>query len=173
MKIKKRRFFITLSIALIIISMILFTPYKNCLVFQFQNSGQALAYIPISTGEKFHIKYTHSIHLSHVVESFELTRDGKLKLYQLEFEDFAVGMPSHATGGEVFQQQSGKYYLKNMNRSLSSFDLRVGKVRANHTIIYGTREYPLSHFIEPGTWIRIKVEKINRWQQWKGVNMIE
>ena len=172
MTLKMRRFLILIFIALVLIVIIL-TPYKNCLVFQFENSGQVLAYIPISTGEQFQVKYTHSIHLSDVIESYTVTKEGEIKQYQLEYEDFSIGMPSQAGKGERFEQKDGKYYLRNMNNYFPSFDLRLGKVRAHHTLIYKGKEYPLSDYIEPGTWIRIKVEKINRWQEWKGVNIIE
>ncbi|WP_428911412.1 DUF1850 domain-containing protein [Niallia sp. Krafla_26] len=159
-------------VLMIFILFFLFTPFKKCLVFQFQNSGQVLAYIPISSGETFQIKYTHSIHLSDVMDYFEVTEDGHLKQYQLMYEDFAIGMPSHASKGEIFEERDGKYYLKNMNRVFPSFDLRLGKVRANHTIVFKGDEYPLSQYLEPGTWVRVKMERISLWQQWKGVNIL-
>jgi hypothetical protein len=160
------------SVSLVLILILLLTPTREALVFQFQNSGHVLAYIPISKGDTFQIKYTHSIHLSDVVDSYTVTNKGQIKQYELMYEDFAVGMPSNASDGEIFQQENGKYYLKNMNRVFSSFDLRVGKVRANHTLTYEQMEYPLSRYIEPGSWVRIKIERINLWQQWKGVNIL-
>ncbi|WP_338449009.1 DUF1850 domain-containing protein [Niallia oryzisoli] len=158
---------------LIIILLFIFTPVKEALVFQYQNSGKTLAYIPISEGNTFQMKYTHSIHLSDVVESYEVTGDRQIKQYELMYEDFAIGMPENASGGETFEQKNGKYYLKNMDRKFPSFDLRTGKVRANHTLIFLEKEYPLSRVIKPGTWVRIKIARINLWQMWKGVNMLE
>lgn len=171
-----KRFRLTLFLPILnlaFIPILLFTPMKECLVFQFQNSGHVLAYIPISKGDPFQIKYTHSIHLSDVVDFYFVTKDGNIKQYELMYEDFSIGMPANASEGETFVQKNGKYYLKNMNRIFPSFDLRVGKVRANHTLIYDQKEYPLSRFIEPGTWVRLKIERINLWQQWKGVNILE
>jgi len=158
---------------ILFIFLLLFIPISDALVFQYQNSGNTLAYIPISEGETFQMKYTHSIHLSDVVESYEITNDRQIKQYELMYEDFAIGMPENASEGEIFEQKDGKYYLKNMDRRFPSFDLRVGKVRANHTVIFEGKEYPLSRVIEPGTWVRIKIERINLWQRWKGVNMLE
>jgi len=151
----------------------MFLPFKQALVFQYQNSGNVLAFIPISEGEIFQITYTHSIHLSDVVESYTVTKDQQIKQFELMYEDFAIGMPENASEGETFEHKNGKYYLKNMNRLFPSFDLRLGKVRANHTLIYGKNEYPLSNYMEPGTWVRIKIERISLWQRWKGVNILE
>jgi hypothetical protein len=168
-----KRSLLLLALIFTFILILLFTPMKECLVFQFQNSGHVLAYIPISKGETFQIKYTHSIHLSPVVDSYLVTEYGEMKQYELMYENFSIGMPANSAVGETFVQKSGKYYLKNMNRVFPSFDLRVGKVRANHTLIFQEKEYPLSNYLEPGTWVRIKIEKINLWQQWKGVNILD
>ena len=173
MKSKSAHVLFLLPLFLFIILLLLLTPVTEALVFQYQNSGKTLAYIPISKGQTFQMKYTHSIHLSDVVESYEVTRDGQIKQYELMYEDFAIGMPENASEGESFEQKNGKYYLKNMDRRFSSFDLRVGKVRANHTLIFAEQEYPLSHFIEPGTWVRLKIDRMNLWERWKGVNMLE
>ncbi|WP_234978367.1 DUF1850 domain-containing protein [Bacillus tuaregi] len=158
---------------LIMILLLIFTPKTEALVFQYQNSGKTLAYLYILEGETFQMKYTHSIHLSDVVESYEVLSDGRIKQYELMYEDFAIGMPANASEGETFEQVDGKYYIKNMERIFPSFDLRVGKVRANHTLIFEDNEYPLSQIIEPGTWVRLKIETINLWQRWKGVNILE
>lgn len=148
-------------------------PFQTALVFEYQNSGRVLAYLPVTKDDSFQIKYTHSIHLSDVMESYAVTKDLQIKLFALTYEDFSIGMPENALQGEVFQHKNGKYYITNMNRLFPFFDLRIGKVRANHTLIHADNEYPLSNYIKPGTWIRIKIDRINLWQQWKGVNIHE
>lgn len=175
MKVKKPGIRSIFLVFLIITSIvvILFIPTRQALVLQYQNTGDVLAYIPLSEQSQFKMKYTHSIHLSDVVESYTITDDKEIKQYELMYEDFAIGMPENAAEGEVFEQKDGKYYIKNMNRNFPYFDLRVGKVRANHTIIFNNKEYPLSHFVEPGIWIRIEADKLNLLQRLKGVNMLD
>ncbi|WP_147535260.1 DUF1850 domain-containing protein [Bacillus marasmi] len=152
---------------------VLFIPYQQALVFEFENSDKQLAFVPIKQDVKFKIKYTHSIHLSDVQESFRLTNEGVIQLYELEYEDFAVGMPSNAEDGEMFIESDGKYFIKNMNRLFHYIDLRIGQVRANHTVIYRENQYPLTKFIKPGTWVRLKSKHLNLIQQMKGVNILE
>lgn len=170
---RNRKSAIALLLILSSIALLLFIPFRQALAFEFQDSGKLLAYIPLTKEEKFQIKYTHSIHLTDVVESYQKTVNGEIKQYELMYEDFSIGMPENAGEGEVFEQKDGKYYLKNMNRVFPYFDLRLGQVRANHTVIYMGKEYPLSNYIEPGTWVRIKIEKMNLFQQLKGVNILE
>lgn len=168
---RKKLFLALLIVASIAIIFII--PIKQAIVFEYENTGNVLAYIPLKEQNQFKIKYTHSIHLSDVVESYRITKDGNIKQYELMYEDFAIGMPENASDGEIFEQKDGKYYIKNMNRVFPLFDLRIGEVRANHTVIFKEKEYPLSNYIEPGTWIRIKTKKINLIEYLKGVNILE
>jgi hypothetical protein len=165
---------ISLLISLILLILLaFFTPYKKALVFEFQNTGQVLAYLPLNGEQKFQIKYTHSIHLTDVVESYQVTPNQHIQQYELMYEDFAIGMPSDAAEGEVFEISDGKYFIKNMERIFPFFDLRIGKVRANHTIIYKGKQYPLSSYIQAGTRVRVKEKTLNIVQQLRGVNILE
>ncbi|MGJ7922336.1 DUF1850 domain-containing protein [Neobacillus sp. LXY-4] len=171
MTIRKR---ITLLILLVVLTTAaLFIPYKQALVFEYQNTNKSIAFIPFNTDSTFQIKYTHSIHLSNVIEKFRVKHDGKMELYELEYEDFAIGMPANAGPGETFEVKNGKYFIQNMKKSFSEIDLRVGQVKANHTVIYQKKYYPLSKFIQPGTWVRMKIKKLNLIQLLRGVNILE
>ncbi|MBB6443574.1 DUF1850 domain-containing protein [Bacillus benzoevorans] len=170
---RSRKFIMTVLLLLLLFLTVYFTPFKTALVFQYQNSGRVLAYIPVTKGDKFQIKYTHSIHLSDVIERYSVAEDQQIKLYAMSYEDFAVGMPENALEGERFEHKNGHYYISDMNRLFPFFDLRVGKVRANHILILAGHEYPMSRYLEPGTWVRIKIDRLNLWQQWKGVNIHE
>lgn len=170
---RQRRKCFSILFILLATLFLLLTPYRTALVFEYENSGQVLAYLPMAKGEVFELKYTHSIHRSDVIERYEMTKDLDIRLFSMTYEDFAVGMPEHAANGEVFQHKNGKYYITNMNRIFPSIDLRTGKVRAEHTLRYKDKDYPLSSYIEPGTWIRIKGAKLNLWQQWRGVKVHE
>ncbi|RBP92155.1 hypothetical protein DFO70_10784 [Cytobacillus firmus] len=159
-------------LVIITIAIMFFIPIKQAVVFEYQNKGKVIAYFPIKEDRTFKIKYTHSIHLTDVVESYTITEDGSIKLFELMYEDFAIGMPENASDGETFEQKDGKYYIKNMKRVFPSFDLRLGKVRANHRLILQGEEYVLADYIEPGTWVRIKAKKINLFEVLKGVNIL-
>lgn len=153
--------------------LILLSPYKQALVFEYTKTNRVLAYIPFPKESTFQIKYTHSIHLSDVIESYKVKPNQQIQLYELVYNDFAIGMPANAEEGETFEQKNGKYYIRNMNRTFPSFDLRIGQVKANHRVIYQDNTYPLSRFIDPGTLVRIKIKNINLLQQLKGVNILE
>ncbi|MFD2212548.1 DUF1850 domain-containing protein [Metabacillus endolithicus] len=155
---------------LLLITLLVFIPFKQTLAFTYENEEKLLAYLPFEKENSFQIKYTHSIHLSDVIETYKLTKK-QIILTELSYKDFAIGMPSNAEGDEVFEEKNGTYYIKNMNRSFPFVDLRLGQVRADHRIIYKDHTYTLSNFIEPGTWVRMSPEKMSLWELLKGVNI--
>jgi hypothetical protein len=157
---------------LLFITFMFFFPYKQVVAFTFEDQGQLLAYLSIRNDKTFQIKYTHSIHLSDVIESYRLFGN-QIKQTELAYKDFAVGMPSNAEGSEVFKVIDGTYFIKNMNRPFPFIDLRIGQVKANHRMIYQKKTYTLSKYIKPGTWVRISSKRITLWQQLKGVNINE
>lgn len=169
----KLKIFVLLTLIVLLAIISINIPYKQALVFLTPENNDILCYVPIATGETFKIKYKHSIHLSDVFESYKVTESHKIRQYELEYEDFAIGMPSEAADGETFEMKDGKYYIKNMTREFAQFDLRLGQVRANHTLIYEDITYPLSKAIEPGTRVRIKIEEISLLKQLKGVNILD
>jgi hypothetical protein len=159
---------------LIVIVIIFFLPYKPTLAFTYQNTNKMLAYIPVDMkGETFQIEYTHTIHLSDVLESYKIDENNTIHEYEFRFEEFSVGMPSNATGGEEFVMKDGKYYITNMDRIFPYLDIKIAQTIPHHSIIYNDKEYSFLDFFEPGTWTRIQSKKISLWQQLKAVNILE
>jgi hypothetical protein len=157
----------------LIITVVLFLPIQRVLVFEYENSKKVLGYIPIEKTRAFAVKYTHSIHLSDVKETYKLNEEGQIVQEQLEYEDFAIGMPSDAQGDETFVEKDGRYIIGNMNRTFDYVDLRIGQVIANHTLIYRQQHIPFASFVNEGSWIRIDYRLISLWEMLKGVNILE
>ncbi|WP_243292012.1 DUF1850 domain-containing protein [Bacillus sp. FJAT-47783] len=168
---KYKRFFI-LPLLLLLIAFVFFFPYKQTIAFYFEDTNQLLLFLPLKESDTFQIEYTHSIHLSDVIETYKIENE-KLVQTQLEYEDFAIGMPSNAEGNERFDKKNGKYVISNMDRHFQTLDLRIGQVRADHKLIYDEKKYKLTKWIDGGTWVRIIPARLNLWQQLKGVNISE
>jgi len=172
-KISKKLNFVLFLLIVIIITISVFIPYKQALVFIELENNESITYIPLATGDTFKIKYTHSIHLTDVIESYQVTAQGDIRQYELEYENYAIGMPSTAYEDEIFEVKDGKYYIKNMKREFPFFVLRVGQVRANHTLIYQNKAFPLAEFIEPGSRIKVQIKKLSVIQLLRGVEILD
>ncbi|MBD3110057.1 DUF1850 domain-containing protein [Bacillus sp. AGMB 02131] len=150
-----------------------FIPSKETLSFYDARTKERIAFLPLDKSHSFSIQYTHSIHLSIVEETYELTDEDEIRQIELMYEDFAIGMPSHAEGNERFVQENGKYYIKNMNRTFPEIVLRVGEVSANHQLLFEEKALAMTSFTSPGSVLRIKYSKLNMWEQMKGVNIFD
>ncbi|GHH99003.1 DUF1850 domain-containing protein [Neobacillus kokaensis] len=171
---KKTTFIIlTISVLFILGTVFIFIPLRQALVIEPRDPDLRLAYIPVKEEAYFKIKYTHSIHLTDVVESYKILPSQKIQQYELMYEDFSIGMPSDSEDGEKFVQENGKYYIKNMKRIFPSFYIRIGQVKANHRLIYQKKEYPLAKIIKPGASVKVEARKLSFVQQLKGVNILE
>lgn len=146
-------------------------PLTSSLAFYDGETGELAAYVPLKEGEPFSIEYIHSIHLTPVTETYELTEGGEIRQSELEYEEFNVGMPSGAEGAESFEERDGKYVITNMDRVFQDISLRTGKVRANHTLIIGKDTVPLSAIAEPGSLLIIKGHKLSLKDKLEGVKL--
>jgi hypothetical protein len=151
--------------------LILLVPYNNSLVFEQSNTGNVLAYYPKENLQTFKILYTHSIHLSEVVEIYEISREHSLVQIGLIYEDYAIGMPSGPGKGEKFKLEDGKIHITNMNRQFPHLDIRIGQVVANHHLSIDGTTYQLGKYLTPGSWVRVKYRKISNLEVLKGVNL--
>ncbi|SEB20680.1 hypothetical protein SAMN05421743_12841 [Thalassobacillus cyri] len=160
--------FIFLSAA----SLWLFYPYQYVLALHTKDTDKPSLFLPVEEGDRFQIKFTHSIHLSDVIEEYEV-KDKKLIPVQLIYEDTAVGMPSNAGEGETFKAKDGKYYITGLKGEHKYIDLSVGQVKAKHTILFKDRSYLLKEYVGGGTIVRIQPLYINNWELLRGVNVHE
>lgn len=173
----KKTYFYGLFISgIIVISIFLFTPIKSTLVFYERNTDHITAYLPIQPAQKFQITFVHSIHLSDVVEKYEITEAGNIKQYEIIFEQFGIGMPSTIEGEEEMVYEDGKYHIKNMNNVFESLNIRNGKTVSRHRLAWLDTEenqhtVPFNDYFEPGNWYKLKVEKISYYTAWKEVKI--
>ncbi|AGT33381.1 hypothetical protein M493_15825 [Geobacillus genomosp. 3] len=148
---------------------VFFIPFRQAVAFE--KDGWVAAYIPASVGDTFAIRYTHSIHRSDVEETYKLLADGTIEQIALTYEDTAVGMPADAAPGETFTLRDGKYYITGMERKFPSIWLSIGRVVANHRVVYQGKTVALKTVIPPGSIVRIKMTRLSLFQCWRGVNL--
>lgn len=165
--------FLSVVIALILIgSLIAFFPFHKYYVFIDNETEEIAAYVPAES-PYFQIRYTHSIHLSEVIESYKVVENNVLMMIELEYEDFNIGMPSNAGEGETFVEKDGKYFIKNMTRELPEFRLFVGDVDAGLSFVTKGHQMDLKKTLVRGKSYTFRVERLSLFQLRKGVRIDE
>lgn len=165
---------ISIGLLFFLIVILVFIPFQTALVFNLPNTSQTIAYLPMQVGDRFQVIFTHSIHLTDVVEKYEVLEDLKIKQYEFIFEEFGIGMPSGANEGEEFHVKDGKYYIKNMNLTFPSINIRNGRVVSEHRLVWGKYADKLVYFndyLEPGARYTMKIDRLSLWQSLRGVKI--
>jgi len=150
---------------------ILMIPFQPALVFYKENTNDIEAYLPVSIGDTFFIVFTHSIHLTDVIEKYKITENYRIKQYEMIFEEFGIGMPSTTEEDEYLTYEDGKYHLKNMKQIFTAIHVRNGKTVSKHKLIWGEKEEHIATFntyFKPGAWFTLKVDRLSIWQLMKG-----
>ena len=169
-------------IANILLSFLVFSsffflwPVQRALVFYYENSDEMVAYLPVKTGDSFQIIFTHSIHLSDVLEKYRVLENGQIEQYEIVYGQYGIGMPSNAEDGQQFLYKDGKYHIQNMGLRFTSMNIRNGKTVSRHRLVWGREEEHLVWFNDyflPGEWYTVKVENLPRWKVLKGVEIVD
>lgn len=166
---KKNFIFIILLIA--IFCTITFLPLFQVVSFtETKTNKPQVYYIDVGKDQRFQIRFTHSIHLTDVLETYEVL-DNKIRIISMEYEDVAVGMPAHAEEGQKLTFEDGKYILSFENSYLEDFILYVGDINMDLFFYYGDKEYDLKKSLNRGNSYTIEVKKVSLYNKMKGVQI--
>lgn len=176
MKLKRLIIFPAILFLLIIISLL---PLKSALVFYNENTNEIAAYLPLEPGDQFDIIFTHSIHLTDVVEKYHVTKDLTILQDEIIFESFGIGMPSNAEEGQTFEYKDGRYHIGNLNNEFELIKIRNGKTVSKHRLRWKYKDEEkdqivwFNEYFEPGAWYTVKADKLSLWSYLKGVKVNE
>lgn len=153
-------------------SIIFLLPIKQVFLFtETRTNTPERFYVPIKSERKFQIRYVHSIHLSDVIENYEVTKLNKIRLLSMTYEDVAIGLPGHAEKGETLTFENGLYTLSYDEKYLDNFIIYIGTVDADLTFRYLEHEIDLKAYVSKGKSYKFQTTKLSLYQMMKGVNM--
>ncbi|WP_164216996.1 DUF1850 domain-containing protein [Virgibacillus sp. YIM 98842] len=171
----KLKLFIIILLMTVLLLTVIFVPFRQALVFYKENTNEVEAFLPVNDQDTFQIIFTHSIHLTDVVEKYIVLDNHHIKQYEFIYEEFGIGMPSNAQEGEEFVYEDGKYHIRNMENIFPELKVRNGKAVSEHRLVWGEEEHMryFNDYFEPGAWFTIKVDNLSLWQMMKGVRIHE
>jgi len=120
-----------LLIVIIIIIILFFIPVHTLELRTFSD-GELIFKQKIQPGDKFVLKYTHSVALTPVWEIFIIDKDYQIVLIETDFLDHGAGLPYTTFENEIFVEEEGRFKIKNMHRIIPTpIYYRIGAVREN------------------------------------------
>jgi hypothetical protein len=120
-------------------------------------SGRIVLEIPVTYDRPFSMRYIHSVDRSPVFEVFRPTKDRGLLLVETYFRMFGAGM-GHWEGHGVVVEEEGWIRIKDIDRPLGSFLLRIGSRGVDHTLLVDGKEWNLSALAE-GRLVEIAISR--------------
>jgi len=120
-----------LLIAIIIIIVLFFIPLYT-LELRLFSGGEIFFKQRVQPGDKFILKYTHSVALTPVWEIFIIDKNYQTVLIETDFLDHGAGLPYTTFENEIFLEEEGRFKIKNMHRIMPNpIYYRIGAVREN------------------------------------------
>ncbi|WP_274308886.1 DUF1850 domain-containing protein [Solibacillus daqui] len=164
-----------LVIIFVLISVIIcFIPYERSITFtQTRTEQPVMYYLPLNDAFDFQIVFTHSIHLTDVIESYRVLTNNELQLLSMQYEDVAIGMPSSAEEGQTLTYEKGRYTLRYDDAKLKDFTLHVGDVDYKLNLQHKDEVIALKEKLTRGKSYVLKIKKLSFYQKMKGVELNE
>lgn len=165
-----KKFAIIIIVIIAIFAVLFFLPFFSVISFtETKTNEPQMYYVDVGSDTLFQIRFTHSIHLTDVLETYEII-DNKIKMILMEYEDVAIGMPASAEEGQTLIYEDGKYKLYS-NNFIENFVLYVGDVNRDLFFYYEDKEYDLKKFLQRGSSYIVEVKKISLYDKMKGVRI--
>lgn len=151
-----------------------YIPYERSITFTETRTEQPdLYYLPLNGDLNFQLVFTHSIHLTDVIESYQVLPNNELQLLSMQYEDVAIGMPSSAEEGQTLTYENGRYTLRYHDAKLKDFTLHIGDVDYKLNLQHNNEVIALKKKLTRGKSYVLKVKKISFYQKMKGAELHE
>ena len=121
--------------------------------------GKPLFQIPVEPGDRFTLRYIHSVDLVPVWEVHSIGMEGDIYIEEERFEMFGAGM-GHWEGHGILTKRGRYLVIEDIHRNLGSFVLRVGSENGGHTILLDDRRLDLFR-VAAGRAVSVAAEQVD------------
>lgn len=150
-------------------SLFYFLPSNNVLTFtETRTNEPSMYYIALNNERQFEIIFTHTIHQTDVIESYQVLPTGTIQLMSMQYEDVAIGMPSYAEEGQTLIYEDGVYTLSYEDATLPNFTLYIGDVDAALTLFSAGKTVDLKEQLVSGKSYVVEAKKLSLYEKMKG-----
>lgn len=124
--------------------------------------GKILHRRSVRVGERFVLRYTHSVARRPVEEVFAVSSDCCLILRETTYDSFGAGLPTEPLAGEELVLDGPRMRISGMNRIFDDLTLAVGGI-AGHELRFHEDTLALLSLVPAGDAVRIRVARRPLW----------
>lgn len=143
-------------------------PILDVICFEQQHVEEGkIYYISVNEKDEFQIVFTHTIHLTDVVETYAIEGE-MIRLLSMQYSDVAIGMPAYAEDGQTLIYEDGVYTLSYEDALLQDFNLYIGNVDYDLLFKYEAQQLNLKALLGKGQTYNLSIRSISLLNWWKG-----
>ena len=128
-----------------------------------KDGGRPLVVVPLKPGERFTLRYIHSVGQVPIWEVHSANQDGNIYIEQERFVMFGAGM-GHWPGHGTLTSRGPYQVIENIHAPIGDFVLRVGDRDVDHTVIWREKPLYLSR-LAPGRAVLISARPVSLLQR--------
>lgn len=121
--------------------------------------NKILLQFPAKPQDKFSVKWTHSVSLRPVIETYKIEDDLSISIYEMIFDSFSANLPSSPNRDEIWEYNDDYIRVYNYDIIFDSVPVVIGKIVANHTLFFKDKVIPLKDIYKPGGYVKIRARK--------------
>lgn len=149
-----------------------FIPIFPALTFtETRTEHPTIHFVALEKKESFQIIFTHTIHLTDVIENYRVLDSNDIQLVSMQYSDVAIGMPGYAEEGQTLSYENGVYTLIYDKAVLNDFILHIGNVDKKLDFHYNGKNFNLKEELERGKSYVFEVKKISLFEKVEGVKL--
>lgn len=155
-----RKFCIVLIIFLLIVYLLY--PINSFQIRSIDKVGknQLLYHTIVNPGDKFSVEWIHSISKQPVTETYKITDNLKIEIYEMIFNTNSPNLPAFPEGETKWEIKDGIYRVYNYNVVLDELLITIGMVISNHTLFLKDEVFVLKELYRPGGLVKVEIKKV-------------
>lgn len=109
-------------------------------------------------GDRFTLRWTHTVTLRPVEEGYEIGADRRLYLRQMVFDEYGPNLPAGPEEGTVWRVEQDRWVVTGYRIHVDRLNLGLSHI--DHRLTAGGRELDLIRATEPNGLVRLQVERL-------------
>lgn len=161
---KKHKIIIPIAILIVIIITLALYPIDLLQVYiadKGPDLNKVLMQTPAKPGEKFTVKWIHSVSHRPVTETYKIENDLNISIYEMLFDTFSANLPASPDYNTKWEYHDDYIRVYNYDVIFDAVPVVIGKVVADHTLYFRDKVVPLRDLYKPGGFVKIRVVNSN------------
>ena len=122
-----------------------------------ENFNKVVLQSKATIGDTFDVYWTHSVSRRPVIETYKIEDDYMISIHEMKFDTFSANLPASPDYNTKWEYTKDYIRVYNYEVEFDAVPVVIGKVRADHILIYKDLNVHLKDVYKPGGFVKIRV----------------